>query len=65
MAAFSYLALANDGREQRGVIDADTARAARAILRERGLHPVDVDSLGAAADPASAGRPGKRWLERR
>lgn len=65
MAAFSYLALANDGRELRGVIDADTARAARAILRERGLHPVDVDSLGAAVEPASAGRTGKRWLERR
>ena len=38
MAAFGYLALASDGSEMRGVIDADTARAARSSLRERGLH---------------------------
>lgn len=65
MAAFSYLALANDGREQRGVIDADTARAARAMLRERGLHPVEVDSLGGVGDPAAAAGAGRRWLQGR
>lgn len=61
MAAFSYLALADDGREMRGVIDADTARAARAVLRERGLHPLEVDSLAAAAPEPRR----RRWLERR
>jgi general secretion pathway protein F len=61
MAAFSYLALADDGREMRGVIDADTARAARAVLRERGLHPLEVDSLAAAAPEQRR----QRWLERR
>lgn len=61
MAAFSYLALADDGRQLRGVIDADTARAARALLRERGLYPLEVDSLAGAAPQT----PGRRWLERR
>ena len=65
MAAFSYLALSGDGREVRGVIDADTARVARSLLREKGLHPIDVNSLGAAADPSVSGPSGKRWFERR
>ena len=62
MAAFSYLALSADGQEMRGVIDADTARAARSLLRDRDLHPIEVDSLGASESPNS--RSGKRWFER-
>jgi general secretion pathway protein F len=65
MAAFAYLALTSDGSEMRGVIDAETARAARATLRERGLHPLEVDPLG--LDPAvpKAGKGAHRWFERR
>jgi general secretion pathway protein F len=65
MAAFSYLALASDGSELRGVIDADTARAARSSLRERGLHPVEVNPLSANAETANADRVIRRWFERR
>ena len=59
MAAFQYQALDADGREQRGVVEADTARAARQQLRDRGLHPVAVD---AAAEAATAGLGARRGL---
>ncbi|MDZ4349207.1 MAG: type II secretion system inner membrane protein GspF [Xanthomonadaceae bacterium] len=45
MPAFQYQALSADGRTQQGVVQADTARAARATLRERGLAPLSVDEL--------------------
>src|SRR5687768_2682754 len=53
MPAFEYQALDNTGRTQRGVLQADTPRAARASLRDRGLNPLRVDAV---AD-ASAGSP--------
>lgn len=49
MAAFRYRALSPDGREQAGVIEADSGRGARTLLRERGLHPLEVDALSASA----------------
>lgn len=52
MAAFEYRALAQ-GRELRGLIQADTARQARALLREQGLLPLAVDPV---ATRSSAGR---------
>jgi general secretion pathway protein F len=45
MPAFAYQVLDADGRRQRGVVQADTPRAARAVLRERGLHPLHVESV--------------------
>lgn len=45
MPAFAYQVLDADGRRQRGVVQADTPRAARSLLRERGLHPLQVDAV--------------------
>lgn len=42
MAAFDYVALSADGKRQRGVITADTPRAARRELRLRQLTPLDL-----------------------
>lgn len=42
MPAYSYQALDAQGRTQRGVLQSDTPRAARGVLRERGLHPLEV-----------------------
>ena len=42
MPAFEYKALDNKGRNKKGVIEADTAKAARSALREKGLIPVEV-----------------------
>ncbi len=46
MGAFEYQGLEGE-RTQKGVIQADTARAARAQLRERGLLPLDVREVRA------------------
>lgn len=45
MPAFAYQVLDADGRRQRGVVQADTPRAARSLLRERGLHPLNVEPV--------------------
>lgn len=49
MPAFAYHALDADGRTRKGVLQADTARAARASLRERGLNALDVSPVSDAA----------------
>ncbi|MCK7592406.1 type II secretion system F family protein [Pseudomarimonas salicorniae] len=51
MPAFAYQVLDADGRRQRGVVQADTPRAARSLLRERGLHPLEVSALGEGGGP--------------
>ena len=54
MSGFEYSALKATGRETHGVIEADTERHARSLLRERGLAPLTVESIRAAA--AQSGR---------
>jgi general secretion pathway protein F len=44
MAAFEYLALDVRGRRHKGVLEADSARQVRQILRERQLSPLDVQA---------------------
>ena len=61
MPAFSFEALDAQGATRKGVIDADTARAARALLRGQALVPLAVQPVGnsgaATADGASPDRP--------
>ncbi len=45
MPGFKYTAYDLDGREQRGVIESDSPRLARAVLREQGLFPLDVSAI--------------------
>jgi len=53
VAAFEYTALNQKGRQQRGVLEADSARHARQLLREKDLLPTKVESSG--AEPSSKG----------
>ena len=47
MAVYEYKALAESGKKVKGIIDADTAAAARRKLREQKLFPTDVkESFG-------------------
>lgn len=54
MPGFRYTAYDIDGREQRGVLESDSPRLARAQLREKGWFPLDVSQIEAASD-ADAG----------
>ncbi len=42
MAAFDYQAVDARGKSKKGVIEGDTARQVRSMLREQGLIPIDV-----------------------
>ncbi len=57
MPAFAYHALDVDGRSRRGVLQADTARAARASLRERGLNALDVSPVSESSAQAGGRLP--------
>jgi general secretion pathway protein F len=50
MGAFEYTALDTAGRSRKGVIEGDTARHVRSLLRERQLLPVTIEEI--AADTA-------------
>ncbi len=52
MGAFEYQALSGS-KATRGVVQADTARAARAQLRERGLIPLEIQAV--KTEPAGTG----------
>jgi len=52
MSGFEYSALDPGGREKHGVIEADTERHARTLLRERGLAPLAIESIRETAGHA-------------
>jgi general secretion pathway protein F len=51
MPAYRFEAVAAGGRIERGVVDADSPKAARSQLRERGLTPLEVTAVQEAAHP--------------
>ncbi|HAW22364.1 MAG TPA: type II secretion system protein GspF, partial [Pseudomonas sp.] len=55
MAAFEYIALDPRGREQKGLIEADSARQARQLLREKQWSPLDVKQAKAKEDTGGGG----------
>ncbi len=48
MAAFEYKALDKQGKQQKGVMEADSSRQIRSQLREKGLMPVDVKQVASS-----------------
>lgn len=54
MPAFEYHALDLGGHTQKGVLQADTARAARSSLRERGLNPLQISAVSEAGGTGRA-----------
>ncbi len=52
MSAFRYEAVDKVGNTQKGVVDADSARAARTELRAQGLTPITVEMIASQVDVA-------------
>jgi general secretion pathway protein F len=63
MPAYAFEALDAEGASQKGVIEADTARAARGLLRGRSLVPLEVRPV--ASSDGGAGAAGPVLLRRR
>lgn len=59
MTAFHYAALNDSGKEQKGILEADSIRQVRYLLREQGLTPLSVEAT--REDKES----GSFWLELR
>lgn len=47
MAAFEYIALDEKGKEIKGLLEADTAKQVRQLLRDKGLTPLQIDNAKA------------------
>ena len=54
MAAFEYKALDEAGRTRKGVIEADSARHARSLLRDQALMPTEVNVTGSQSTSKSS-----------
>ena len=63
MAAFAWRALRSDGRETRGVIEAESERHARRLLREQALSPLEVQASVARVANRSRTRRGAPRLK--
>ena len=61
MPAYSFEALDAEGQTRKGVIDADTAKAARAQLRAQALVPLAVDAVSGADAQAPGGARRVLW----
>lgn len=57
MAAYEYNALNRDGRNRHGIIEADSLRHARALLRERELTPLEVAPVSPGQRTLPSGGP--------
>src|SRR5688572_2285830 len=53
MPAYAFEALDTEGTTQKGVVEADTAKAARGLLRGRALVPLEVRPVSAGDAPGA------------
>ena len=61
MPAYTFEALQADGKTRKGVVEADTVKAARALLRGQSLVPLQVDPVGIGEASASGEMRSKGW----
>ncbi|AZZ96838.1 type II secretion system inner membrane protein GspF [Pseudoalteromonas sp. R3] len=55
MAAFEYRALDGKGKEKKGILEADTAKQVRQMLREKAMMPLEVSPAAEKEKSASSG----------
>lgn len=56
MPAFEYIALKPNGKRDKGVLEGDSARQIRQLLRERQLMPMEVREIAGNKNPQSGNR---------
>ena len=61
MGAYNYKALDANGKTVKGVIEGDSDKQVRAILRQRQLRPLDVQGYSAAGVPIGTNAKTKRF----
>ncbi len=64
MPAYAFEALTPSGQTEKGLLEADTARAARGLLRSRGLVPLAVEPASAQATDGGTGLNRTLWASR-
>ncbi len=65
MPVYSFEALSADGQSRKGVIEADSTKSARSLLRGQALVPMKVEAVSAEGDPTSgAAGTGSRYQRR-
>jgi general secretion pathway protein F len=62
--AYTFEALTPSGQTEKGLLEADTARAARGLLRSRGLVPLVVEAAAAQATDGGTGLHRTLWASR-
>ena len=63
MAAFEYIALDERGRKKKGILEADSSRQVRQMIRDMGLFPTFVEATVASSQTEMAGS--RRFLWKR
>ena len=58
MAAFDYIAIDEKGKRRKGVLEGDSARQIRQMLREKGWFPAEVELVKEKSSSVSLGRRG-------
>jgi general secretion pathway protein F len=65
MPVYSFEAISAAGDTRKGVIEADSAKAARGQLRAQALVPLKVEPVSAQKDAAGHANAGRTWRQRR
>lgn len=61
MGAFSYQALDANGKKVKGVLEGDSPRHIRQLLKEKGLKPLDVDTAAESGKKRQQSKTGWQW----
>lgn len=64
MPAYAFEALTATGQTEKGLLEAETARAARSLLRSRGLVPLTVEATSATSGEQTSGLNRTLWSSR-
>ena len=64
MPAYAFEALTATGQTEKGLLEAETARAARSLLRSRGLVPLTVEAASASSGEQTSGLNRTLWSSR-